>query len=246
MMAMIGFAASASAAAGTLYQQEEGPNDDDPVEVDGAGSAPSGAGAADNWIHQYGGGTWSGVYAGSDGWITTDQSGDMDLEVEADIEMFVTQSIADNKIYFHIGNIFDATSSDLIAYVPGTLTSNNGQYIGISFLGTSKGEASFQKDGSGDYTGVILGGMQSDHHTYSTQDEQMDVEILLNWGDGWTAPGGYGDGAHGTITKTLWWLLDGGAAGTHTYNWRVRLLPEAAQADGDYYLDPAVVSMPAL
>lgn len=229
----------------TLYGQE-GTADDGTPSIDASGQAPGGSNGASNWKYQYGGGSWTGVYAGSDGWEEISSSGDMDLEVEADIEMYFTQSVSNNKIYFHLGNIYGTAASDKIAYVSGSFTSNNGQYIGISFLGTGKAEADFEKDGSGDYTGVILDGMQSDRDTWRTQDNQMDVEILLNWGAGWAAPVNYGDGAHSTVTDTLWWLVDNGNPGTHNYQWRVRLMPDADQPDGDYYLDPVVVAAPML
>ena len=237
--------AAGTASAATLYGQE-GTAEDGTPSIDASGQAPEGSDAASNWKYQYGGGSWSGVYAAGDGWVTVDESGDMDLEVEADVEMYFTQSVSNNKIYFHLGNIYDAGLADKTAYVDGSFTTNNGQYIGISFLGTSKTDADFEKDVDGNYTGVILDGMQSDNDSWRTQDNQMDLEILLDWGAGWTAPVNYGDGAHDTVTDTLWWLVDGGNAGTYNYQWRVRLLPEADQPDGDYYLDPAIVSAPVL
>ena len=244
MMAMIGFAAG-SVSAQTLYEQE-GTADDGTPAIDASGQAPNGSDAASNWKYQYGSGWTTGVYAAAEGLRLIDEDGDSSIEVEADIEMYFTQSVSNNKIYFHLGNIYDATLADRTAYVDGQFTSNNGQYIGISFLGQNKDESSFEKDGSGAYTGVILDGMQSDRDTWRSQDNQMDVEILLNWGAGWTAPVTYGDGAHNTVTDTLWWLVDDGNAGSYSYQWRVRLLPEAHQPDGDYYLDPAIVSTPAL
>ena len=227
--------------AGTLYDQEGGTNDQDSVEVDGAGSAPNGANAASNWIYQYGSGSWSGLYAAGDGWETITSEGDMNLEVEADVEMYFTQSVSDNKIYYHIGNIYEADNSDLIAYVDGSFTSNNGQYIGISFQGTDKTSEDFDYN-----TGVISGGMQSDHDTWRDQDNQMDIQILLNTGSGWDPPVDYGDGAHNTVTDTLWWLVNEGNPGSYNYQWRIKLLPSTDQADGDYYLDPQVVATPVL
>ena len=236
------------AAPGTLYQQEEGTNDADPVEVDAAGHGPTGNLSDNwtNWIYQYGSGTWSGVYAADDGWLTADETGDSVLEIEADVEMYYTESIANNKIYFHIGNIYTATSADLTAYVQGTFSTNNGQYIGISFTGMNKDESNFEKDGGGAFTGKIFDALQSDHDTWRTQDNQMDMEILMNWGTGWQVPVAYGDGAHSTIHDTLWWLVAGGAPGTYSYQWRIRLLPESNQPDGDYYLDPTIVASPVL
>jgi len=237
----------ASAAPGTLYEQEEGTNDADPVEVDAAGEGPEEGANCGNWIYQYGSGSWSGVYAGDDGWVTCDEDGDEGLDVEADVEMYCSTTTSNNKVYFHIGNIYSATTADLTALVNGTMQSNNGQWIGISFQGQGKSEEDFEKDGGGAYTGVITGGMQSDHHTYGTQDEQMDLEIKMRWNGGaWQVPGAYGDGAHSTITDTLWWLVDGGNAGSYTLDWRIRLLPETDQPDGDYYIDPAIVCAPIL
>jgi hypothetical protein len=234
--------------AGTLYQQEGGTNDLDPVEVDAAGQGPAGDDSDNwtNWKYQYGGGSWSGVYAADDGWLTESGTGDATLDIEADVEMYFTETVSNNKIYFHLGNIYTASTADRTAYVQGSFSSNNGQYIGISFTGTSKDISNFETDGSGNFTGRILGGLQSDHDTWRTQDNQMDVEILLNWGTGWQTPVNYGDGAHSTIHDTLWWLVNDGDPGTYNYQWRIRLLPEAHQPDGDYYLDPAIVASPVL
>jgi hypothetical protein len=233
--------------AGTLYQQEGTSEDGTPgINASGQGPASDDSNNWTNWKYQYGSGSWSGVYAGEEGWMTASEDGDMTLEVEADVEMYFTETVSNNKIYFHLGNIYSATTADKTAFVQGTFSTNNGQYIGISFTGTGKDESSFEKDGSGDYTGVILDGMQSDRDTYRTQDNQMDLQILLNWGAGWQPPVAYGDGAHSTIHDTLWWLVNGGAPGTYNYQWRIRLLPTTHQPDGDYYLDPVIVACPVL
>jgi len=232
----------------TLYEQE-GTADDGTPSIDATGQGPAGddSDSWTNWKYQTGAGTWSGVYSASDGWLTESESGEATLEVEADIEMYYSESIENNKIYFHLGNIYTASLADKTAYVNGTFSSNNGQYIGISFAGAGKTEADFEKDGTtGNFTGKIIGGMQSDRDTWRTQDNQMDIEILLNTGAGWEAPVNYGDGAHSTIHDTLWWIVNGGAPGTYNYQWRVRLLPEAHQPDGDYYLDPVIVATPVL
>jgi len=230
------------AADGTLYQQEETTNDEDPIEVDAAGHGPANPDCT-NWTYQYGNATWSGVYAGGSGWLTEAESGSWDFKVEADIEMYCSETISNHNIYFHLGNIYTATASDKIAYVNGSFSSNNGQYIGLQVPG--KTEADFEKSGAL-FTGKIIGGMQSDHDTWRPQNNQMDIEILLNQGSGWEAPGSFGAGAHGTITNAIWWLIGGGAPGTYNYQWRVRLLPGANQADGDYYIDPAIVVAPVL
>ena len=229
----------------SLYDQE-GTVDDGYAAIDASGQAPAGSTAASNWKYQYGSASWTGVY-GHNGWIEIDSDGDPALDVEADIEMYYTESVSDNKIYFHLGNIYSATDADKTAYVTGSFTTNNGMWIGVSFDGTSKDESSFEKDGE-DYTGRIFDAMVGSRHVYGgdISEESFDIEILLDWGAGWTVPGSYGDGAHSTITDTLWWLVDGGAAGSYNYQWRVRLLPEAHQADGNYNLDPTFVAAPVL
>jgi len=237
------------AAPGSLYDQE-GTGDDGPAGIDASGQALGANPSSTNWKWQTGGGTWSAIYGGSSGWLEESSTGDMSLKVEADIELFMSQEVSNNEIYFHIGNLYSATLADKTAYVDGTMTYNNGMWLGISFaeLGGDpiKVEADFEKDGGDNYTGVILGGMQSDTDSWREQDNQMDLEIKLNWGAGWTPPDSFGSGSHGTIVHTLWWLVDGGNPGTYNYQWRVRLLPAPDQADGDYYLDPQIVATPVL
>ncbi len=231
---------------GTLYQLEGDATYDGPSGIDASGQGPSTNPDSTNWIWQTGGGSWSGVYAGSEGWLTVSESGDSRIKVEADIEMFYSETFSDNEIYFHIGNFTTATAANLTAYVKGNFTSNNGMYIGICFDGTTKIEDDMEKDGAGNYTGKILNGMQSDRSVLGSQDVSMDIEFLFSWGEGWRVPDNYGDGADHTITDTLWWLVDGGAPGSYNVQWRVRLLPSTYQPDGDYYLDPAVVAAPLL
>lgn len=226
----------------SLYEQE-GTSEDGTPSIDATGQGDS----LTNWQYQFGYGSWAGVYAASDGWYTISESGDMDLEVEADIEMYLVQSIEDNKVYFHFGNVIDATGMDKTAFVNGVFSSNNGQWVGLSFLGTNKTAASFENVG-GVYTGRIFNGMVSLRDTWRTQNKSFDLEIQLDdgTGPGFVGPGNYGDGAHGTITDSLWWLIANGEAGTHAYTWRILLIPETYQADGDYYLDPALVSAPVM
>ncbi len=242
LIALPAFAGSLS-----LYEQEEGANDQDLVEVDAADANLSSDASWTNWKYQYGTASWSAVY-GSAGWVTASEIeiGDSVIEVEADVELYFTETISNNKIYFHLGNIYTAEPADMIAYVDGSFSSNNGMYIGISFEGSGKAETDFAKDISGNFTGVITDGMQSNHDAWRSQNNQMDVEILLNWGPGWMPPVTYGDGAHSTIPDTLWWEVAGGAAGSYNYRWRIRLMPEPHQPDGDYYLDPVVVAAPVL
>jgi hypothetical protein len=243
-----------ASALNTLYTQE-GTADDGYAAIDASGQGPT-AGADDsadsaaNWKYQYGGtATWSGTYSwDGDAWIEETETGDPDLDIEADIEMYASTSITDPKIYFHLGNIYTATDADKTATVSGTLTSNNGQYIGISFAGSSKDASNFETDGSGNYTGRIFDAMVGtvDVGGRDISTEAFDIVITMTWGAGYQVPDNYGDGAHSTITDTLWWLVDGGNPGSYNLTWKIVLEPETHQADGNYNLDPQVVAAPVL
>jgi hypothetical protein len=69
----------------------------------------------------------------------------------------------------------------------------------------------------------------------------------LSWNGGpYAVPVTYGDGASNTIHDTLWWLVNGGAAGSYNVTWLVRMLPAVNQPDGNYNLEPVVVVAPTL
>jgi phage gp45-like len=242
LLAMLALAVMpAFAAAGTLYQQEEGTNDQDPVEVNAAGANSNADASWTNWKYQYGSASWSGIYAGSDGWLNI-AGGDetQDLKVEADIEMYCATTLVNGNIYFHVGNPYNLTQGQRTAYASGTMASNNGQYIGLYLPGKAEGDINFT-------TGVITNGMHSDHDTYRAQNNNMDLKLLLAVdGGAYEPPLTYGEGSHGTIVDTLWWLVNGGAPGSYTLSWLVEILPIANQPDGDYYLDPTVVTAPVL
>ena len=201
-----------------------------------------------NWISQHGSGTWSGVYM-RDGWLEESASGDPNLDVECDIELHCSQTFSNNKIYFHIGNLYTLTQADRTAYFDGTFTSNNGMYVGICFEGTGKGPADMLQDASG-YTGEIQNAMVGtvDVLGRDISGEAFNIKMLLSENDGttWDRPAAYGTDASGTIVETLWWLLAGGDEGTHNVKWSVELLPQAHQADGNYKFDPALVVAPIL
>lgn len=247
LVAMLALFAMPAMAASSLYDQE-GTGADGYALINASGQGPANADWT-NWKYQYGGGTWSGVYGGAPegGWIQESKTGDSVLDVEADIEMYYSEEFSNNKIYFHLGNIYTATVADKTAYVNGRFTSNNGMYIGICFDGTGKGEADMLKDG-GNYTGEVQDAMVGtiDVLGRSISTEAFNVLFLLDAGAGWTTPVAYGEGASGTITDTLWWLVNGGAAGSYNVTWLVRMLPAVNQPDGNYNLEPVVVVAPTL
>ncbi len=238
---------------GTLYQQE-GTAADGYATINADSQGPTGTDSDNwtNWKYQSGGGIWTGIYR-ADGWLEVESSGDPALDIEADIEMYYTEEYANNKIYFHIGNIYTALQNpetDLTATFSGTFTSNNGMYIGVSFEGTTKTVDDMLTDGDGNYTGEIQDAMVGtlDVLGRDISDEAFNIKILLSEDGGATygPPISYGDGASNTIHDTLWWLVAGGAKGTHNVTYKVELLPEEHQADGNYNLDPTLVVAPVL
>ena len=245
LVAVLALFAMPAMAASSLYDQE-GTGADGYAPIDATGQGPANPDWT-NWKYQYGGSTWSGVY-GDTGWIEESSTGDSVLDVEADIEMYYSEEFSNNKIYFHLGNIYTATVADKTAYVNGTFTSNNGMYIGISFAGTGKTEANMLKDGGGNFTGEVQDAMVGaiDVLGRDISSQNFNVLFLLDAGAGWTTPVSYGDGASGTIEDTLWWLVNGGAAGSYNVTWLVRMLPELHQPDGNYNLEPVVVVAPTL
>ena len=248
VLAVVAFFAMPSHALNTLYGQE-GTTADGYSPINAAGVGPATNPNSTNWKYQYGGThTDSAVYSwDSNAWVeSTDNGIDGNLDIECDIEMFVSESITDPKIYFHFGNPYALTESDRTAYVNGTMTSNHGEYVGVTFNGAVKSATSFEMSGS-DFTGRIFDAMVGtiDNHNTAVNDS-FDMEILMSWGAGYRVPDEYGDGAHSTIHDSLWWLVNDGAPGAYNLTWKITMLPEAHQKDGNYQLDPTIVVAPVL
>lgn len=229
--------------AGTLYDQE-GTASDGYAGINAAGQGPVTNPNSSNWKYQYGGtSTWSGVYDWGAGWVEeTTTGGNGALDIEADIEMYCATSVTDPKLYFHLGNIYNLASADKEAHVLGTMTSNNGQYIGLSFDGQSKTAADFDL-GTGIISDAMVGTIDAGNRPLTAA---FDIRIMMSWGAGYRLPDAYGDGAHSTIHDTLWWLVNAGTPGSYNVDWRINLLPEANQPDGNYHLDPVVTAAPVL
>jgi len=250
LLAIAAFVCSpAVAQLNTLYEQEGTPADGYGA-IDASGTGPATNPNSTNWKYQTGYGEWSAVYSwDGNAWVEETSDGDEQIEIECDIEMYCECTTSNNKIYFHIGNPYDASADDKTAYVDGTMNTNNGQWVGISFSGTDKDETDFQKDTEGNFTGRIRGGMVGsvDIGGRDISTESFDVIVKLSWdGANWHVPDSYGDGAHATITDTLWWLVADGAPGQYTLQWEFVLDPPADQPDGNYELDPTIVAAPVL
>jgi len=241
--------AMSTATAASLYEQEG--TDDDGVKLtsndaDGPGGIVEDAkeGSITNWIWQTGSSTWTGVWGGGDSgnWYTISESEeDGNLAIEADIEMYC-KTWADNYvIYFHIGNIYDASADDLKATFTGGFQGNNGQYIGF-FMGEKPVDFN-----TGRITGAMVGTVDGFGRDISEENFDLTIKCLWDTGPGsgvWTPPSTYGSG--GGYTNVLWWLIGEGQPGTYNITWLVRLHPDADQADGNYYFDPTMVIAPVL
>lgn len=255
MVAVVGvftLPATAQTYSNTLYGQEETVNDGGPVDAAGHGPAGDNSDNYTNWKYQYGSGSFSGVYSwDGDAWLEITNTGDAQIEVECDIEMYWSDTIANNKVYFHIGNPFTATQADKQAIVPGTYAGNHLMYLGISFDNTSKVVGDFETGGPNGYTGRVLGGMVGtiDNHGTDISAEMFDILFLMECNGGsYQGPSNFGFGAHNTIPSTLWWhpVTMGQTLGAGTMSWLIQIEPSAGQADGNYVLDPVVVAAPEL
>jgi len=241
-LTLVGTAALAGEPIGTLYQQE-GTNDDGVLPPNAAGQGDS----CGNWKYQYGNATWFGIYKWGEGWICQQSTGDDNgILIEADIEMFCSNSIQNHKIYFHFGDISNATPADKTAYVQGTMTSNNGQWIGLYM--PDKDDNSFEKDANNEFTGRIKDAMvgRIDCGGRDISTEKFDVKITLSWGSGYQPPDSFGPGAHGSYTDVLWWKVNNGVPGSYNLMWKIELEPDILQADGNYEFDPTLVVAPVL
>ena len=223
----------------TLYE-EEGTGADGTPSINAAGKGPTNNPSRKNWKYQYGSASQSSVWSGGYNGEYVEEPANPEtvaIEVEADVELFTKVTIQGNHIYFHLGNIYDASASDLRANVTGTYQTNHAWHHGIYF--PDKDSADFQTDGGSGLTGVILGGMKSTVGAMgNSQNQSMDIKILWNHGSGLEAPASFGS------DKVLWWPSV--PKGTYNFYWQVTLMPTANQADGDYYLDPVVMTSPAI
>jgi len=255
LTALLCSVASAQDVNGTLWDQE-GTTADGYDGVDGRFEDDETRDSTQNWVHQYGDGSWTGIYK-KNGWLPVSASGDSTIDIECDIEMYYTETFENNKIYFHIGNPTTATDADRTAYVTGSFTSNNGQYIGISFANTGKLADDILKDEAGNYTGEVRNAMVLKKDVLgrtpttvvggTIAPDAFNTKFSLSWNGGpFQPPANYGVGASGTIQDTLWWLVDGGGKGSYNLQYKVEMLFETTQSDGTYGFDPAIVAAPVL
>lgn len=247
---MVAETANAQTYSNTYYGQE-GTDKDGYSPLNAKEHAPAGTIAelsTSNWKAQWGSSSYAAIYSwDGDAWLETQNEGDGSIDIEVDIEMFWSETIANNKIYFHIGNPFTATAADKQAVVDGTYACNHPCYIGISFDGTSKDDSSFDLA-----TGTVLGGMvgTTDIGGRDVSTNSFDVSFLCKTSNNgaYVPPTSFGAGSHDTQQSVLWWspTATGITEGTGTFRYLVQIHPDAGQADGNYHLDPIIVKAPAL
>jgi len=187
--------------AGSLYEQEGTP-DDGYLAVNAAGLGPGGDSSDNwtNWIYQYGQASWSGIYSEEQGWLMVAESGEMRLRVEADIEVYSS---------FGAGSSGQESSGQ----VTGSLTSNTGQYVGISL--------SDQRPARGEAQGRT---------SSRTSGRSRAVRLALSADAGpWRPPELYESSAPGAADETAWWLVKRGSAGSFVLQWRLVLGEADAQ-----------------
>ena len=172
-------------------------------------------------------------------------TGDLQIKIEADVEMYAHDELTNNQAYFHIGNVYDLSSDNKKVVLNGTLTSNNGQFWGLSFTTdpASQGKDDSQVDES---TGVVTDAMKAEFDTTGEMDNPVFMDAKFEFahdGGTWETPVNYGYGSDQTQWGLFFAPVD---AGTTNYKLKVTMLPETDQPDGDYYLDPMAVHTPQL
>ena len=170
---------------------------------------------------------------------------------QVELERHTAYEFTGTRTYIHIGNIFRATEDELTAHTVGSVSTNHGLYIGLNLAAVSGiNPNSFERDSGGQLTGRIYDAMRGtvDVLGRSIANEAFDLRVLLSWdgGGAYVAPTYYGQSPDGNVSKTLWWLLKNGDPGMYNLDFKIRLLPEPVQADGNYYFESEIVVTPAL
>jgi len=173
------------------------------------------------------------------------------IDCTVDLEIYAGYQVSKAKTYVHLGNVFQASDADLTFQADGSLTANAGMYIGLRVSAMSNITAgSFETDGNGKLTGTIFGAMAGtvDVLGRDISNEAIDLRILLssNGGGSYYPPDYFGQSPDGNIDRTIWWLINNGMPGTYDLIWQMRLLPEPAHADGNYYFESEIVVTPLL
>lgn len=173
------------------------------------------------------------------------------IQVSLEVETYGGYELQGGKGYVHLGRWFDATDEVLTLRPTGSFTANAAMYVGLNLSNIGgPGQEPVERDGQGRPTGRILGAMigTKDVLGRSITNEAFDVMVRLSWDGGTTCnpPNYFGASPDGFISKTLWWLIGDGVPGRYNWVWDVRLIPGAAQADGNYFFSAEIMMAPRL
>jgi hypothetical protein len=173
------------------------------------------------------------------------------VQVSLEVEMYGAYEIQGNKCYVHLGRPFEVAAEVLRLRPTGSFTSTTGMYMGLNLSGVGKpGQDPIERDVHGNPTGRILGAMAGTKDVLgrSIADEAFDVMVLMSWNGGasYNPPSYFGASPDGLVTRTLWWLIGEGVPGQYPLGWDIRLLPDMAQADGNYCFGAEIVLAPRL
>jgi len=161
--------------------------------------------------------------------------------VTADVEMWCDMYFDATDIYFHIGKDL-GPDPKISATVNGWLNSNNGQWLFVSkpsFQPTPVGITTLQ------FKNNIFGGQSPNNQPPNPNAPAIPIKWYLT-DSGAEREGVYSTGGNNSQLYGVTWLLDQGLAGYHPFNIRCEIRPDRYQPDGDYEMDPILVSSPVL
>jgi hypothetical protein len=172
-------------------------------------------------------------------WNFGTETGKSYMTVTADIEMYMSMTLAATDIYFHIAD--DGTQFE--ALVHGTLCSNNGQWLFVSSENDNKDltKLFFVQDIFGRTAAWFA----------SNQPQNVPSPIPVEWylkdeQDNDFRLGEYSAGGNNGQLHGVTWLLANGEACCHPFDIKVVIKPAFHQADGRYEMDPLVCVSPVL
>jgi len=202
-------------------------------------------GACETFAELNGGGSWSGIYDYDDyKWFCETSTGEQNISITCDIEMYCTVTLDKTDVYFHIAQ----PTTYMEAIITGSLMSNNGQYLGIIIPGQSEKVLIpenpvlvFQEDGFGRTLANMSTQAKAEH-----ADIPLSLEFRYYDGTSWSS-WDTGQWEWGNNNQDLaWWWGGVPMASSHGFQIKVDIKPMEHQGDGRYVVDPIVVLAPVL
>jgi hypothetical protein len=182
-----------------------------------------------------------------------------DISVVLDIEMYCRETLEATDIYFHVGD--GEAVTQMSTTVNGSISTNNGQYLGLTKVGWTSTDGPTALGGSGrcEQLAFVTDGFGRDKAWFETNQPQntpndipLTIEFSDDGGTTWrkiygTTAGpndGWSDGTGGLWG--YWWLVANGEPCTHDYQFRFTADLVEHEHDGRYELDPLFVVEPYL